>query len=498
MAADAPPGQASLLASQVDTVAGASSAGALPVASSTGHAEYADQVPAGPFSRLPTLQPHRAVATTENTLTGSVTFLDCPAAGVSYQLGKTLAECLMGKVKLAQKFTLTAADVRQDTGVAVAIKIMLKSCIRGKVTRDGRRVAENPEEEIQAMLFLGAHPYLLNLQTLATDEQHVFLVMDLAPGGDLFGKVSQSVSPPSRLAENEAKRVFHQLVMGVQYMHARGIVHRDLSLENVMLDAQENVKIIDFGLMKQVKLPAGGPLAGQRVGKGGYMPPEVYQAQALGDARSVDVWCMGVMLFIMLFGVPPYRSADARQCRLFAELAAGRLQRLLKHWQMDSYASAEAKDLVIRMLSPKAADRPTLVQVLAHPWLAALHAEAKYTVFPGTDHDELVQWLEAATIESQAVAGQGYLSSSTVGSAPGWWGVQWRNEQGATPAAATAASAAAAPPKPSSGEWGTSSPVVVLPTDVSALPGGGGGNGAAAGGLRISARPQDEDGDIMG
>ena len=448
---------------------------------------YADRVPASTFSQLPSLQPHRASAVTVSQPNGNVTFLDCPAISRSFLLGKTLADCLMGKVKLARQHTLGADGSRSDTGVAVAIKVMLKSCIRGRVTRDGRPVAENPEEEIQAMMFLGPHPHLLNLQALATDEAHVFLVMDLAPGGDLFGRVSMNAQPQSRLAEDDARRYFLQLALGVQYMHARGIVHRDLSLENVMLDANDCVKVIDFGLMKQVTLPAGGPLNGQRVGKGGYMPPEVYKANRLADARSVDVWCIGVMLFIMLFGVPPYRTADAARCRLFAELAGGRLLRLLTHWGMDGHASAEAKDLVVRMLQPVAADRPSLAEILQHPWLAEHHAEYRHAVFPGTNHDELVEWMEGATAEAQATGGAGCLSAERVASAPGDWGVQWRKQHGLSAVVA----AAATPPTPGSGEW-TSTPVV-LPSDVS------GGGGGAGGSLRISAPPhQDEDGDILG
>jgi len=454
-----------------------------------------DRVPASSLSRLPALHPQRARAVTiAQAHQADAVYLDCPGIGKSYLLGKTLADCLMGKVKLAQVHSLAADGSRQDQGTAVAIKVMLKSCIRGKVTRDGRRVAENPEEEIQAMMFMGRHPHLLNLEALASDEEHVFLVMELAPGGDLFGRVSLNTNPQGRLAECDAQRYFHQLVLGVQYMHSRGIVHRDLSLENVMLDGNDCLKVIDFGLMKQVGLPAGGPLNGEKVGKGGYMPPEVYRPVRLSDARSVDVWCMGVMLFIMLFGVPPYRTPDAQRCRLYAELASGRLMRLLDHWGMRGHASDAARDLVISMLQPVAADRPTLADILQHPWLRDMHAAGKDSVISGTNHDELIAWMEAATAQAQAQEGAGFLPAATVAAAPGAWGTAWRRQHG-VPAAAQAA---AGPPIPGGDEYAASP--VVLPAAVGSDEGAAcGDTGGTVTGLRISAPPRlDEDGDVLG
>ena len=95
---------------------------------------------------------------------------------------KTLADCLMGKVKAAKVLHRSAGGEWVDTGNMVAIKILLKSCIRNKTTRDGRRIQENPSQEILAMKFLHGHPHVLQLQDLMSDHEHVFVVLEFAAG----------------------------------------------------------------------------------------------------------------------------------------------------------------------------------------------------------------------------------------------------------------------------------------------------------------------------
>jgi serine/threonine protein kinase len=249
-----------------------------------------------------------------------------------------------------------------------------------------------------------------------------------------------------------------------------------------MLDSNDCVKIIDFGLMKRITLPGGGPLPGERVGKGGYMPPEVYLAQELADARGVDVWCIGVMLFIMLFGVPPYRTPDAGVCRLYLELQAGRMERLLLHWGMAEYASKDAKDLLQCLLKPRATERLSTGAILAHPWLADMHAAQVGKVLQGTDHDALMAWLHDATVLTQAGA---VVSSATMPAPPGSWGAVWQTHHPsltATTAEQDTGLPAALPLTPEEED----SDAPVLPAAVQSL-----SNAAASGGaaLYISAPP---------
>jgi 5'-AMP-activated protein kinase catalytic alpha subunit len=169
--------------------------------------------------------------------------------------------------------------------------------------------------------------------------------------------------------------MFYRIVRAVQYLHAKGVCHRDLSLENTMVTRAGEPKVIDMGLVAEMPLPAGGPLPPRRVGKVGYMAPEVYRAAAPYNGRTSDVWCLGVMLTIMVLGVPPYRVPDAAACRLFNEIEQGRFVGLVRHWRMDAFVSAPCLDLLNRMLVVAPDARPSLQAVLDHPWMRALHAE---------------------------------------------------------------------------------------------------------------------------
>ena len=224
----------------------------------------------------------------------------------------------------------------------------------------------------------------------------------------MFSRVAEA--PGGHLSEAEAQRYFYQLITGLHFMHSKGVVHRDLSLENALLAGDDVLKIIDMGLATELPVPDHSPIPRQRVGKTGYMSPEVYDRSEVQDGRLVDTWCTGIMLFIMLFGVPPYRVPCARSCRLFGFLQKGRLLDLVKHWGKDGNASVEAKDLVSRLLHPQAAQRLVCEDILAHPWLATYHAQHKAAVFADPDYDAVIQRLRQATILGQRAAAEATAS----------------------------------------------------------------------------------------
>jgi len=255
------------------------------------------------------------------------------------------------------------------------------------------------------------HSNVLRLFNVYEDDTFLFLELECLSGGDLFEAVQ--TSPGGRFSEDRARKVMRQLLQGLCFMHGRGIIHRDLSLgerrgaagrfrrvdlarpcpaaarhrrarppppgprlptpaENSMLSAPGDggeAKIIDLGLcVDRWEHPPGDLPPLGCVGKAAYMAPEVFLNAEFGEAS--DVWCLGVMLFMMLFGVPPYRKPHADLCALFREIEAGRLIDLVRRWGMGGAASDEAQDMIRRMLTVDAAARPTLPEILAHPWMA--------------------------------------------------------------------------------------------------------------------------------
>ena len=177
------------------------------------------------------------------------------------------------------------------------------------------------------------------------------------------------------IAEGVAREYVRDIMTGVAYIHAHGICHRDLSLENVMLFSDPArgravAKIIDFGLA--LSLPSDGVLlnidgsCGQ-VGKLPYMAPEVYENRPF-DGRAIDIWAVGIMLFTMLVGGPPHAIPTRRDAR-FEAIGQGRLIEVLQAWECTELVPDPAQDILNGMLREEPAARVTVAEIEAHPWL---------------------------------------------------------------------------------------------------------------------------------
>jgi len=251
------------------------------------------------------------------------------------------------------------------TSERVAIK---KSAI---ATFQSRSKLENPAEEIRIMKLIARrdpHPHVVRLidEFKVENANEHWTVLELIGGGELFDHVSSAGAIP----EPRARVLFRQICMGLQHLHALGITHLDMSLENVMLDAAGSAKIIDFGMAREVP-PAGFfPPSTDRPGKLGYMAPEIFSNQAFNPIAA-DIYCLGVMLFIMLNATPPYTNPHAALDQRFAMIYNGRLLELLQRWNLADRVSRPAIDLIQRILRP-ANERPSLAQILNHPWLTGL------------------------------------------------------------------------------------------------------------------------------
>eukprot|EP00741_Cyanophora_paradoxa_P002364 tig00000601_g2290.t1 len=171
--------------------------------------------------------------------------------------------------------------------------------------------------------------------------------------------VADEIDQTYRLEEEAARQSFAQVVQAVRYMHEQGVVHRDLKLDNVMTDpeARGSVKLIDFGFSRSVESALAS-----HVGTRPYMAPEVMSVPLTGyDGRAIDVWSLGVILFLMLAGGYPFDSAghsivypeDMRE--IFAGAGAA--------------VPAGARDLLLAIFQRDPALRITVPGILAHPWL---------------------------------------------------------------------------------------------------------------------------------
>ncbi|KAK6118057.1 hypothetical protein DH2020_048222 [Rehmannia glutinosa] len=211
--------------------------------------------------------------------------------------------------------------------------------------------------EIEIMTRLSGHPNVVDLKAVYEEEDYVHLVMELCAGGELFHKLEKH----GRFSEPEARAFFRHLMQVVMYCHDKGVVHRDLKPENILLSTKSSsspIKLADFGLATYIR--PGQSLHGT-VGSPFYIAPEVL---AGGYDQAADVWSAGVILYILLSGIPPFWGKT--KSRIFDAVRAADLRFPSNPWD---FISDSAKELIKGMLCTDTSRRLTAQQVLEHSWV---------------------------------------------------------------------------------------------------------------------------------
>ncbi|XVE84594.1 hypothetical protein DITRI_Ditri17bG0025200 [Diplodiscus trichospermus] len=262
-----------------------------------------------------------------------------------YELGKELGR---------GEFGITHQCFDLETGKAYACKKISKAKLRTEID------VEDVRREVEIMKHLPKHPNIVAFREAFEDKDAVYLVMELCHGGELFDRIVAKGHYTERAAASVTKTILEI----VKVCHEHGVIHRDLKPENFLLaDASETapIKAIDFGLSIFYE-------PGQRfsdiVGSPYYMAPEVLRRNY---GKEIDIWSIGVILYILLCGVPPF----------WAETEEGIAHAIIKghmDFERDPWpkVSSEAKDLVRSMLDPNPYSRMTVQEVLEHPWIQNL------------------------------------------------------------------------------------------------------------------------------
>lgn len=195
--------------------------------------------------------------------------------------------------------------VHSETGETAAVKFVPKKSFRQ--FSDLQRVFQ----EIQALRNL-RHPNIIRILDVADNPDSICFIMEYAAGGELRGYVEKRKS----LSEEESRSFFKQIVRAVHYIHSKKIIHRDLKLENILLDAKNQCKIVDFGLSDYV---AGAKKDGvvTDAGTEAYLAPEVYNGFSKdSDPFKIDSWALGVILYAMTHGKLPFSRPDCETCAM--------------------------------------------------------------------------------------------------------------------------------------------------------------------------------------
>jgi len=204
-----------------------------------------------------------------------------------------------------------------------------------------------------------SHPFIVKLYRTFKDEHSLYFLLEFIPGGELFNYIRKAGRLPNQVARTYAA----EIVLAFEHLHSKSIVYRDLKPENLLLDATGHIKLTDFGFAKAIK-----DRTYSMCGTPEYIAPEIILNK--GHGTAVDWWSLGVLIFEMLSGVPPFSEDTEKRHTIFEQILNERVE-------MPEYFHPHAKDLISRLLIPDSSARLGCLkggvgEIKKHEWFAGL------------------------------------------------------------------------------------------------------------------------------
>lgn len=253
-----------------------------------------------------------------------------------YDIERTIGKGNFAVVKLAR---------HRITKTEVAIKIIDKSQLDASNLQKVYR-------EVDIMKRLD-HPHIIKLYQVMETKNMIYIVSEYASKGEIFDYIARY----GRMAEQAARRKFWQILSAVEYCHERRIVHRDLKAENLLLDANMNIKIADFGFSNYY---AAGELLATWCGSPPYAAPEVFEGKRY-TGPEIDIWSLGVVLYVLVCGALPFDGSTLQSLR--DRVLSGR-------FRIPYFMSEDCESLIRKMLVLEPMKRYTIEQIKKHRWMA--------------------------------------------------------------------------------------------------------------------------------
>ncbi|TPX31275.1 hypothetical protein SeMB42_g07784 [Synchytrium endobioticum] len=292
-----------------------------------------------------------------------------------YILKKTIGQGTFGKVKLAE---------HAITKELVAIKVIEKASVKTQKQKN------SVQREVRLMKLL-YHPHIVETLDIVETDDHIYIVMEYAAGGELFDYIVSH----GMIKEKEARMFFRQVLSAVAFCHQNSVIHRDLKPENLLLDAHKNIRIIDFGFgntfhrERFLDTYCGSPF---------YAAPEMIKGvRYVGP--EVDVWSLGVILYALLSGRLPFDAVTMNE--LYEHISSGK-------YQVPSHFTSDMTHLISRMLTVDPKKRATLKEVIEHRWvnigyssLVSSQVQPRSLVVPDPNPDSLAELVTYGISEAE-------------------------------------------------------------------------------------------------
>jgi len=253
-----------------------------------------------------------------------------------YRIGRLLGKGAFGKVSLG---------MHKLTGKLVAVKSLKKQYLEDEASK------KKVMQEISILKRL-RHPNVIRLYESFESAKYIVIVTELCTGGDLLNYVRDK----KKLNERMAKFVFKKLLNGLRHCHSRGVLHRDVKLDNVLLNGEGELKICDFGVSKLVRR---GEKLTEQCGTPAYIAPEILRDKGY-EGFSVDIWSAGVALYAILYGTVPFKANNIKD--LHKLIMKGK-------YNLKEEVSIEVRDLLKKMLECNPYKRITIPEILKHSWM---------------------------------------------------------------------------------------------------------------------------------
>ncbi|MCD7467473.1 CBL-interacting serine/threonine-protein kinase 4 [Datura stramonium] len=255
-----------------------------------------------------------------------------------YQLGRLLGRGSFAKVYHGRCL---------DDNTSIAIKVIDKKSTIADASMEPRIL-----REISAMCRLN-HPNIIKLNEVLATKSKIYLVMEIATGGDLYTKLNHR----GRFSDSTARFYFHKLVSALHFCHQNGVTHRDIKPQNILLDQNNNLKISDFGLSALPEQLQNG-LLHTACGTPAYTAPEVAYRKGY-DGEKADSWSCGVILFAFLSGFLPFD--DSNLSNMYRAIHR-------RQFQFPDWVSKSARSIINKLLDPNPSTRLSIEQLMKLPW----------------------------------------------------------------------------------------------------------------------------------